>query len=73
MTGVPNKATMLMLTINFFNSFGFGIDGACHIIHELASNSTSSIEQKVEIDSFSGYRIYPSKGKLFVRGDSKVW
>lgn len=28
--------------------------------------------QKVEIDSFSGYRIYPSKGKLFVRGDSKV-
>ncbi|KAG6908860.1 hypothetical protein DXG01_003026 [Tephrocybe rancida] len=26
---------------------------------------------KVEIDSFSGYRIYPSKGKLFVRGDSK--
>jgi hypothetical protein len=28
--------------------------------------------QKVEIDSFSGYRIYPSKGRLFVRGDSKV-
>jgi large subunit ribosomal protein L24e len=28
--------------------------------------------QKVEIDSFSGFRIYPSKGKLFVRGDSKV-
>ncbi|KAG6888439.1 hypothetical protein C0995_008256 [Termitomyces sp. Mi166 len=28
---------------------------------------------KVEIDSFSGYRIYPSKGKLFVRGDSKVF
>jgi large subunit ribosomal protein L24e len=26
-----------------------------------------------EIDSFSGYRIYPSKGKLFVRGDSKVF
>ncbi|KAK0475862.1 60S ribosomal protein L24 [Armillaria novae-zelandiae] len=28
---------------------------------------------KVEIDSFSGYRIYPSKGKLFVRSDSKVF
>jgi len=28
---------------------------------------------KLEIDSFSGYRIYPSKGKLFVRGDSKVF
>ncbi|EED82704.1 60S ribosomal protein L24, partial [Postia placenta Mad-698-R] len=28
---------------------------------------------KVEIDSFSGYRIYPSKGRLFVRGDNKVF
>ncbi|KAN0082563.1 60S ribosomal protein L24 [Tylopilus felleus] len=28
---------------------------------------------KLEIDSFSGYRIYPSKGKLFVRGDSKIF
>ena len=28
--------------------------------------------QKLEVDSFSGYRIYPSKGKLFVRGDNKV-
>ncbi|KAH8109436.1 60S ribosomal protein L24 [Phellopilus nigrolimitatus] len=28
---------------------------------------------KVEIDSFSGYKIYPSKGRLFVRGDSKVF
>ncbi|KAG9095485.1 60S ribosomal protein L24 [Ceratobasidium sp. 370] len=28
---------------------------------------------KVEIDSFSGYKIYPSKGKLYVRGDSKVF
>ncbi|EIN04667.1 hypothetical protein PUNSTDRAFT_55391 [Punctularia strigosozonata HHB-11173 SS5] len=28
---------------------------------------------KVEIDSFSGYKIYPSKGKLFVRGDSKIF
>ncbi|CAE6451720.1 unnamed protein product [Rhizoctonia solani] len=27
---------------------------------------------KVEIDSFSGRKIYPSKGKLYVRGDSKV-
>ncbi|KAI1798204.1 hypothetical protein LXA43DRAFT_15184 [Ganoderma leucocontextum] len=27
---------------------------------------------KLEIDSFSGYRIYPSKGRLFVRGDNKV-
>ncbi|KAI5886627.1 60S ribosomal protein L24 [Schizophyllum commune H4-8] len=31
------------------------------------------LKMKVEIDSFSGYRIYPSKGKLFVRGDSKVF
>ncbi|KAF5354061.1 hypothetical protein D9756_007238 [Leucocoprinus leucothites] len=30
-------------------------------------------DAKLEIDSFSGYRIYPSKGKLFVRGDSKVF
>ena len=36
------------------------------------ANHPSSGVQKVEIDSFSGYRIYPSKGKLFVRGDSKV-
>jgi len=28
---------------------------------------------KLEIDSFSGYRIYPSKGRLFVRGDSKIF
>ncbi|KZT70684.1 hypothetical protein DAEQUDRAFT_708342 [Daedalea quercina L-15889] len=28
---------------------------------------------KVEIDTFSGYRIYPSKGKLFVRGDNKIF
>jgi len=28
---------------------------------------------KVEIDAFSGYRIYPSKGKQYVRGDSKVF
>ncbi|KAL4063792.1 60S ribosomal protein L24, partial [Scleroderma citrinum] len=28
---------------------------------------------KLEIDSFSGYRIYPAKGKLFVRGDSKIF
>ncbi|THU93329.1 60S ribosomal protein L24 [Dendrothele bispora CBS 962.96] len=28
---------------------------------------------KVEIDAFSGFRIYPSKGKLFVRGDSKIF
>ncbi|TFK70252.1 hypothetical protein BDN72DRAFT_839333 [Pluteus cervinus] len=28
---------------------------------------------KIELDSFSGYKIYPSKGKLFVRGDSKVF
>jgi len=28
---------------------------------------------KTELDSFSGYKIYPSKGKLFVRGDSKVF
>ena len=28
---------------------------------------------KVEIDSFSNRKIYPSKGKLYVRGDSKVF
>ncbi|KAG8755988.1 60S ribosomal protein L24, partial [Serendipita sp. 396] len=28
---------------------------------------------KVEIDTFSGYKIYPSKGRLFVRGDSRVF
>lgn len=28
---------------------------------------------KTELDSFSGAKIYPSKGKLFVRGDSKVF
>ncbi|KIM27869.1 hypothetical protein M408DRAFT_16489 [Serendipita vermifera MAFF 305830] len=28
---------------------------------------------KVEIDTFSGYKIYPSKGRLFVRGDSKIF
>uniref|UniRef100_W5U9L2 Large ribosomal subunit protein eL24 n=1 Tax=Ictalurus punctatus TaxID=7998 RepID=W5U9L2_ICTPU len=28
---------------------------------------------KIEIDSFSGAKIYPGRGKLFVRGDSKVF
>jgi len=28
---------------------------------------------KVEIDSFSGHKIYPSKGRLFVRSDSKIF
>ncbi|KAH9006482.1 60S ribosomal protein L24, partial [Lactarius hatsudake] len=28
---------------------------------------------KLEIDSFTGYKIYPSKGRLFVRGDSKIF
>jgi len=28
---------------------------------------------KVEIDSFSHFKIYPSRGRLFVRGDSKVF
>lgn len=28
---------------------------------------------KVEIDSFSGAKIYPGRGTLFVRGDSKVF
>jgi len=28
---------------------------------------------KLEIDSFSHYKIYPGKGRLFVRGDSKVF
>ena len=27
---------------------------------------------KVELCNFSGQKIYPSKGKLYVRGDSKV-
>ncbi|CAG7848921.1 SubName: Full=Uncharacterized protein {ECO:0000313/EMBL:KIM27869.1} [Serendipita indica DSM 11827] len=27
----------------------------------------------VQIDTFSGYKIYPSKGRLFVRGDSKIF
>lgn len=30
------------------------------------------LQMKVEICSFSGYKIYPSRGKLYVRGDSKV-
>lgn len=29
--------------------------------------------RQVELDSFSGRKIYPSKGKIFVRGDSKVF
>lgn len=28
---------------------------------------------KVEIDSFSGNKIYPGRGTLFVRGDSKIF
>lgn len=28
---------------------------------------------KIEIDSFSGAKIYPGRGTLFVRGDSKVF
>jgi large subunit ribosomal protein L24e len=28
---------------------------------------------KIEIDSFSGNKIYPGRGTLFVRGDSKIF
>ncbi|KAK9895162.1 hypothetical protein P389DRAFT_89334 [Cystobasidium minutum MCA 4210] len=28
---------------------------------------------RVEQDSFSGMKVYPSKGRLFVRGDSKIF
>ncbi|KAH7089344.1 ribosomal protein L24e-domain-containing protein [Auriculariales sp. MPI-PUGE-AT-0066] len=28
---------------------------------------------KLEIDTFSGYKIYPSRGILFVRGDGKIF
>ncbi|CCC66737.1 hypothetical protein NCAS_0C05570 [Naumovozyma castellii] len=28
---------------------------------------------KVEIDSFSGNKIYPGRGTLFIRGDSKIF
>lgn len=28
---------------------------------------------KVEIDNFSGAKIYPGRGKLFIRGDSKIF
>jgi len=28
---------------------------------------------KIEIDSFSGYKIYPGKGKLYVRTDNRVF
>mgnify|MGYP001240466848 CR=1 FL=1 len=49
----------------------FPIDGASQILSSKGFTSDLFI-QKVEIDSFSGYKIYPSKGKLFVRGDSKV-
>lgn len=28
---------------------------------------------KLELDSFSGTRIYPGRGRLFVRGDSKIF
>jgi len=27
---------------------------------------------KIELCNFSGQKIYPSKGKIYVRGDSKV-
>lgn len=38
-----------------------------HHIHHRQS------KMKVEIDSFSGGKIYPGRGRLFVRGDSKVF
>lgn len=47
-----------------------GLDGTFSI--SVLAPDLITRPQKVEIDSFSGYRIYPSKGKLFVRGDSKV-
>lgn len=28
---------------------------------------------KVEIDTFSGAKVYPGRGKLFIRGDSKIF
>lgn len=38
----------------------------------LADAGCMTLNQKVELDSFSGHKIYPCKGRLFVRGDSKV-
>jgi len=32
-----------------------------------------ALKMKLENDLFSGYKIYPSKGRLYVRGDSKVF
>ncbi|KAI0821490.1 ribosomal protein L24e-domain-containing protein [Irpex lacteus] len=43
------------------------------MLERVADFKNFGLLQKVEIDSFSGFRIYPSKGRLFVRGDSKVF
>lgn len=32
----------------------------------------ADVQMKTEIDSFSNRRVYPSRGRLYVRGDSKV-
>merc|ERR1712014_307490 len=32
-----------------------------------------NVKMRVEQDSFSGMKVYPSKGRLFVRGDSKIF
>jgi len=35
--------------------------------------SASTIKMRTYDDTFSGQRIYPGKGKLYVRGDSKIF
>lgn len=43
-----------------------------HLLRADALASPCSPQMKVDICAFSGYKIYPSRGKLYVRGDSKV-
>jgi len=55
-------------------SFSPNTQVSTHLLTLFSLLSTKNLFQmKVEIDSFSGYRIYPSKGRIFVRGDNKVF
>lgn len=42
----------------------------CHLYTPL--HPTYSTQMRVDRCDFSGYKVYPSRGKVYVRGDSKV-
>lgn len=73
------KAPML-LTVTWKKTFSQRILIPCAILIAFNSpndkstgNASPAFKMRTYDDSFSGQKIYPGKGKLYVRGDSKIF